>query len=78
MTQVLFCRREKFEQTLNEYQAEVDVYQEKEVPRHLEDIKKVVEQLEKLSENLEQSKQEAMVSQRHVCTCSYLDTSPLL
>lgn len=59
----IICRREKFEQLLNEYQSEVDVYQEKEVPRHLEDIKKVVAQLEQLSENLEKSKEEAMVSQ---------------
>ena len=60
-----FCRREKFEQLLNDYQAEVDVYQEKEVPRHLEDIKKVVAQLEQLSQNLEKSKDDAMVSQGH-------------
>ncbi len=60
---LFFCRRERFEQKLNDYQSEVDVYQEKEVPRHLEDIKKVVAQLEQLSENLEKSKEEAMVSQ---------------
>lgn len=47
---------------MNEYQSEVDVYQEKEVPRHLEDIKKVMAQLDQLSENLEKSKEEAMVS----------------
>ena len=58
----LFFRREKFEQLLNDYQSEVDIYQEKEVPRHLEDIKKVVTQLDQLSENLEKSKEEAMVS----------------
>ena len=50
---------------MSDYQAEVDVYQEKEVPRHLEDIKKVVAQLEQLSQNLEKSKEEAMVSQGH-------------
>ena len=61
----MFCRREKFEQLLNEYQSEVDVYQEKEVSRHLEDIKKVVAQLKQLSENLEKSKEEAMVSHTH-------------
>ena len=58
----LVFRREKFEQLLNDYQSEVDVYQEKEVPRHLEDIKKVVTQLDQLSESLEKSKEEAMVS----------------
>jgi nitrate/nitrite-specific signal transduction histidine kinase len=44
----------------------VDVYQEKEIPRHLEDIKKVVVQLDQLSENLEKSKEDAMVSRRYV------------
>ena len=57
-----FCRREKFEQLLNEYQSETDTYQEKEVLRNLEDIKKVAAQLDQLSKNLEKSKEEAMVS----------------
>ena len=45
-----------------DYQTETDAYQEMEVPRHLDEIKKVVAQLDRLSENLEKSKDEAMVS----------------
>ena len=45
-----------------EYQEETDSYQEKEVPRNLDEIKKVVAQLDFLSDNLEKSKDEAMVS----------------
>ena len=37
------------------------MYQEREVPRNLEEIKKIVAQLDTLSENLEKSKEEAMV-----------------
>lgn len=76
MTNFVFCRRERFEQRLNEYQSAVDVYQEKEVPRHLEDIKKIVAQLDELSDNLERSKEEAMVSHRQGCR-GYFHPPPL-
>ena len=45
-----------------EYQEEIDNYQEKEIPRNLEEIKRIVAQLDILSDNLEKSKDEAMVS----------------
>ena len=46
---------------LSEYQSEVDTFKDKEVPRHLEDIKKVTAQLSELSVALEKAKEEAMV-----------------
>ena len=56
------CRREEFEKLLADYQAETDTFQEREVPRNLDEIKKVVVQLDQLSESLEKSKDKAMVS----------------
>lgn len=56
-----FSRRDEFETRLSEYQAEVDQFREKEVPRQLEDIKTILTQLNKLSESLETAKSEAMV-----------------
>ena len=50
-------RREDFEALLNQYQAEVDAMQELEVPRSVEEIKKVVSQLQTLDANLEAAKE---------------------
>jgi len=58
---VCVCRKAKFEALLGEYQAEVDVFREQEVPRNVEDIRKPVEQLSNLTQRLEGAKDEAMV-----------------
>lgn len=62
-------RRVKFEALLASYQAEVDKFQELEVPRQVEEIKKVVEQLDTLSSNLEAAKEEAMVRYIQLGSC---------
>ena len=68
MSCVCVCRKAKFEALLEEYQAEVDVFREQEVPRNVEDIRKPVEQLSKLGQRLEAAKDEAMVRGEHsVC-----------
>ena len=53
-------RRNQFVVELSSYQAEVDKYQEKEVPRGLEEIQKVAEELAELGTQLEKAKDEAM------------------
>ena len=55
-------RREKFEALLSSYQADVDQFREREVPRQLDEINRVVDQLNTLGKDLEASKDEAMVS----------------
>ena len=55
------CRRTKLEKKLSEYQAEVDEFREKEVPRQVEDIKTIISQLDGISDTLEEAKVEAMV-----------------
>ncbi len=73
MCSLSFCplRRAKFEALLASYQTEVDVFQEREVPRQLEEIQKAVEQLDILGRNLEASKEEAMVSWLEKPPCPY-------
>ena len=61
---LLIYRRSKFETLLNDYHAEVESFQEKEVPRNLDDIKKVLSHLQQLSINLEAAKDEMMVSNK--------------
>ena len=54
-------RRSKFEELLASYTEDVEEYQEREVPRSVEEIKEHVEKLETLSKNLEDAKKMAMV-----------------
>ena len=56
---------------MTEYQSEADAFQEKEVPKNLDEIKRAVVQLEQLSGNLEKSKDEAMVSYHNTVMIKY-------
>ena len=64
MNNFLFLSRSELEDRLSKYQEEVDAYTTKEVPRSVDDIRKVVGELEDMSQKLEQSKKDAMVSLR--------------
>ena len=58
--QELRARREKFEAQLEGYHAAVEVFQEKEIPKALDDIRSVVKELQELGQSLEACKAEAM------------------
>lgn len=53
-------KRQKFESRLDEYDASVEQFQEKEIPRGVADIRTVVEELVGLGQALEECKNEAM------------------
>ena len=55
-------RRAKFEDTISTFQAEVESYQEKELPRNVEEVKKTAAMLDDLSERLAKASEEATVS----------------
>lgn len=55
-------RRAKFEETISTFQAEVESYQEKELPRNVEEVKKIAALLDDLSERLAKASEEATVS----------------
>ena len=47
---------------LNDFQAQVDAFREKEVPRQVDEIASVIATLDELAASLEAAKEEAMVS----------------
>lgn len=61
-------RRSEFEAKLEGYQAQVDSFREKEVPRHVEDIEHVIVQLDEFTVALEAARQEVMVSDGGQCS----------
>lgn len=58
--QELRGRREKFEARLDGYHTAVEVFQEREIPRALDDIRGVAKELQELGQSLEDCKAEAM------------------
>ena len=58
--QELRARKERFEARLEGYHAAVEVFQEKEMPRSLDDIRSIAEELVELGVTLEKCKTEAM------------------
>lgn len=60
MEQELRDRRDKFEALIEGYHAAIEMFQEKEIPRGVDDIRSVAAELSELGVSLEECKTEAM------------------